>query len=175
MKTNSITRSLALFALAAGALAVPAQPAFADDLVILPAGLGCADFNLGLSGKGGNLQYLEFKDKNGNVVRILTAGKGVLLTYTNYGPDPDAPVAGKSITFRTDGSVTSTVYNPDGTLTITATGHNGLVLFPTDIPAGPTATQYIGKIVFNIDPATGVFTLVSTSGSAVDVCAALAP
>jgi hypothetical protein len=174
MKTSNIIRSLAFSALAAAALVAPAQPALADDPLILPIGVGCADFNLGLSGAGGKLHTKEFFDADGNLVRILTAGKGVLLTYTNYGTDPDNPLAGESITFRTDGSVTEIEVNPDGTLTYTATGHNGLVLYPGDVPAGPSATQYVGKIVFTVDPATGIFTLVSTSGSAVDVCAELA-
>jgi len=174
MKTSSITRSLALSALAGAALVAPSQPALADDFfVLLPAGTAC-EFNLGYEATGGNLQTLEFVDGNGNTVRLLTAGKGVLLTYTNYGMKPKKPVEGESITIRTDGSVAETVVNPDGTLTVTATGHNGLIMFPTDEPAGPTTTQYIGKIVYNIDPATGVFTLVSTTGQALDVCAELA-
>jgi hypothetical protein len=174
MKTLGITRGLALSALAAAALVAPVQPALADDVsFILPAGTGC-EFNLGVSWTGGNLHTKEFVDENGNPVRILTAGKGVLLTYTNYGTKPKKPVEGESITIRTDGSVTEIEVNPDGTLTYTATGHNGLVLYPGDVPAGPSATQYVGKIVFTVDPATGIFTLVSTSGSAVDVCAELA-
>lgn len=172
MKTSSITRGLALSALAAAALVAPAQPALADDAIILPVGVGCADFNLRVSWTGGKLHTKEFFDKDGNIVRILTAGKGVLLTYTNYGTEN--PVAGESITFRTDGSVTSVKVNPDGTLTYTATGHNGIVMYPSDVPAGPSATQYVGRIVFTVDPATGVFTLVSTQATAVDVCAELA-
>ena len=74
---------------------------------------------------------------------------------------------------RTDGSVSRTTVNPDGILTVAATGHNGLILFPTDLPAGPTTTQYIGRIVYNIDPATGAFTLISTSGQSRDICAEL--
>jgi hypothetical protein len=151
-----------------------AESAVADEPLILPAGLACPDFNLGISSSGGNLHTKEFLDRDGNVVRIITAGKGVLLTYTNYGPDPANPVAGTSVTIRTDGSVSNTTVNPDGTQTVTATGHNGLVLFPTDIPAGPTTTQYIGRIVYTIDPTTGVFTLLSTSGSQRDICAELA-
>ncbi|MCO4238595.1 hypothetical protein [Pseudarthrobacter raffinosi] len=174
MKTNSITRGLALSAFAAAALVAPAQPALADEPLILPVGVGCADFNLGVSGTGGKLHTKEFFDKDGNIVRILTAGKGVLLTYTNYGTDLGNPVAGKSVTFRTDGSVTSIKVNPDDTLTYTATGHQGLVMFPGDVPAGPSTTQYVGRIVFNVDLVTGIFTLVSTKGSAVDVCAKLA-
>jgi hypothetical protein len=143
-----------------------------DDL--LPVGLGCPGFNLGITSTGSEPLVREFTDEDGDVVRTISVGNDVVLTYTNYGTDPDAPVAGKSITFKTAGSVTRTVNNPDGTQTVTATGHNGVILFPTDIPAGPTATQYVGRIVYEVDPATGVFTLVSTSGRAVDICAALA-
>jgi hypothetical protein len=170
---SKLNHGLALAALAAAALVAPAQPAVADTFFILPAGTAC-DFNLGFQSTGGNLHTKEFTDANGDPVRLLTAGKGVLLTYTNYGTKPKKPVAGESITIRTDGSVAETVVNPDGTLTVTATGHNGLIMFPSDEPAGPTTTHYIGKIVYNIDPDTGVFTLVSTSGQSLDICAELA-
>ena len=174
MKTSSITRGFALSALAAAALVAPAQPAVADGSFFLPLGQGCADFALEWSWTGGNLHTKEFTDAQGNVVRLITAGKGTVNTYTNYGSDPEPIVPGKSISIRTDGSVTKTVINPDGTQTVTATGHNGLIMFPSDVPAGPTTIQYVGKIVYNIDPATGVFTLVSTTGQALDVCAELA-
>jgi hypothetical protein len=169
----SVARTLAPAALAAAALVAPAAPAVAEGPLILPVDTGCPGFNLGFSQSGGILHTKEFVDAEGNVVRVITAGKGTINTYTNYGTNPDDPVAGKSVSIRTDGSVAQTVTNPDGTLTVTATGHNGLILFPSDVPAGPATTQYIGKIVYNIDPATGVFTLVSTSGRAIDVCAAL--
>jgi len=151
-----------------------AAPASAADPLILPVGQGCPDFNLGISASGGNLHTKTFLDKDGNVVRMIVAGKGVVLTYTNYGTDPSVPVAVKSVTIRTDGSVSQTRINPDGTQTVSATGHNGLIMFPTDVPAGPSATQYIGRIVYNVDPVTGVFTLVSTAGSKRDICAELA-
>jgi len=141
-----------------------AQPASADT-IDLPAGTACQDFSLRLERTDGNLHTKEFTDKNGNAV-ILTAGKGFLLKYINTD-------TGEFVTIRTDGSVSRTKINPDGTQTVTATGHNGLILFPTDVPAGPTTTQYIGRIVYTIDT-SGVFTLLSTSGSARDICAELA-
>jgi hypothetical protein len=95
------------------------------------------------------------------------------LTYTNYGTDPDHPAAGESVTVKTAGSVTKTVFNSDGTSTVTSTGHNGLILFPSDIPAGPTTTHYVGKLVYTID-AYGVFTVISSSGQQRDICAELA-
>lgn len=165
---------LTLTALLAALTLTAAQPASADAPLILPLGQGCPGFNLGLEATGGNLHTKDFTDKNGNVVRSITAGKGVVLTFTNYGTNPDNPVAGKSVAIKTGGSVMHTTTNPDGTLTVTGTGHNGLILFPTDVPAGPTTTVYVGRIVYTVDPATGVFTLLSTSGNARDICAELA-
>jgi hypothetical protein len=130
------------------------------------AGEACPDFPLRVSSSGGNLHTKTFEDRNGNPVRIIQAGKGFLLTWTNL-------VSGASVTIRTDGSVSNTTFNSDGTLTVSATGHNGLALFPSDIPAGPTTTQYIGRIVYTIDE-NFVFTLVTTSGSQRDICAELA-
>jgi hypothetical protein len=170
------TRRLALAVGLAAVALTATQPAFAQDPepVFLPAGLGCPEFNLQFQATGGKLVTREFTDADGNVVRTITAGKGVDLTYTNYGPDPDDPVEGESVTVKTAGSVTKTVVNPDGTLTVTGTGHNGLILFPSDVPAGPTTTHYIGRIVYNVDPTTGVFTLISTTGQERDICAELA-
>jgi WD40 repeat protein len=160
------TRRFATAALVAAFTLPATPPAFAADPIVLPAGVACSDFILSLVGVGGEPLVREFKDKNGNVVRTISVGKGVVLTYTNID-------TGKSVSIKTSGSVTSTVNNPDGTQTVTATGHNGLILFPTDIPAGPTTTQYVGRIVYNVDPVTGVFTLVSTSGQRRDICAEL--
>ncbi|MEV8000562.1 hypothetical protein [Pseudarthrobacter oxydans] len=159
MKTT-LARTLAPAALAAAALVAPAQSATAEDIsFILPAGTGC-EFRLGVSWTGGNLQTKEFVDEEGNTVRLLVAGKGTVITYTNYGMKPGRnPEALDAVTIRTDGSVTETVTNPDGTLTVTGTGHNGLIMFPTDEPAGPTTTHFI---------------LESTSGQAIDICAELA-
>jgi hypothetical protein len=168
------TRRLALAVGLAAVALTATQPAFAQEVTILPVGVGCPEFNLGIEATGGNLVTREFTDAAGDVMRIITAGKGVDLTWTNYGTDPENPVAGESVTVKTAGSVTKTVFNPDGTQTVTGTGHNGLVLFPTDIPAGPTTTQYIGRIVYNVDPETEVFTLVSTTGQERDICAELA-
>jgi hypothetical protein len=64
-------------------------------------------------------------------------------------------------------------FNADGTLTFVGTGNSFLSLFPTDIPAGPTSTLYSGRLVFDVDPATGVFTLRDEARNKIDVCAAL--
>lgn len=169
MKTTSIARSLAASSLAVGALVASTQSAHADGAMTFLAGEAC-DFSLEWAWSGGNLTTKEFKDENGNPVRVLTAGKGTVNTYTNLGPGPGE---GESISIRTDGSVAQTVFNRDGSYTVTATGHNGLILYPSDVPAGPSTVQYVGKIVYTVGT-NGVWTLVSTSGTAVDVCAALA-
>jgi hypothetical protein len=64
------------------------------------------------------------------------------------------------------------VFNADGSQTVTVTGHNVLILFPTDVPAGPSTTLYVGRVVCTIG-VDQVFTLKSTSGKATDICAAL--
>ena len=64
------------------------------------------------------------------------------------------------------------MFNADGSQTLTVTGHNVLILFPTDVPAGPSTTLYVGRVVFTIG-VDQVFTLKSASGKATDICAAL--
>jgi hypothetical protein len=60
MKTKNIGR-LVLAAAVAALVLTAAPPAFADDPLILPVGLGCPDFNLGLLGTGGNLPHEGFR------------------------------------------------------------------------------------------------------------------
>ena len=85
-----------------------------------------------------------------------------------------ARVGGNDATFalRANGAVMHTVFNADGSQTVTATGHNVLILFPSDVPAGPSTTLYVGRVVYTVDEG-GVFTLVSTSGTETDICFAL--
>jgi hypothetical protein len=132
----------------------------------LPAGQGCA-FALTIIQEGTQPAPREFTDKNGNVVRVLTAGKGTINTYINA-------ETGASITIKPGGgSVQRTTFNTDGTLTVVATGFNGLILFPSDMPAGPSSMLYIGRLVYTVDPSTGVFTLIGSSGKQTDICATL--
>ncbi|HEX9227216.1 MAG TPA: hypothetical protein VF885_11265 [Arthrobacter sp.] len=143
--------------------APPSGPA--DIFYELDAGLGCS-FPLTVSGTDSKRHTKEFLDENGLTVRIIEAGKGFNLTYTNE-------TTLQSIYFAGNGSVTQTRIDTETNIsTVTATGNNGLILFPTDIPEGPTAVQYVGRIVYTVD-AAGIFTLQSTSGTSVDICAAL--
>ena len=141
-------------------------PATAADVVVidLPAGLAC-DFGLRVKISGGTQVYKEFVDKNGNVVRSLSAGKGSDLLFMNL-------ETGATFSLKANGSVSHITYNPDGSYTQTTTGHNVLIFFPTDVPAGPSTTQYVGRVVFTVD-LNQVFTLQEVSGKSTDICAAL--
>ncbi|MDQ0672831.1 hypothetical protein QFZ36_000392 [Pseudarthrobacter siccitolerans] len=157
------TLSLALISLPAANAAPPKGP---DDLHFdLEAGVGC-DFHLLVDGTGSKVKRHKFTDRNGNPVRVIEAGKGYTLVYTNAD-------TGESITFTSNGSVSNTVIDPKtGIQTVSITGHTGLILFPSDIPEGPSTTQYIGKVVYTVDTA-GVFEVQSEAGQSFDVCAAL--
>jgi hypothetical protein len=106
-------------------------------------------------------------DKDGNIVRQISAGKGTDLLFTNRS-------TGATFFLKGNGSVTQITFNADGSQTWTITGHNVLILFPTDNPPGPSTTQYVGRVVFTVD-LNGVFTLLEVSGRATDICAALSP
>ena len=148
------------------ALAVSADAAVAAEHdVVFPAGTAC-DFELAVDLAGGDKRVERtFVDANGNPVRKLSAGVGSQLTFTNLSNDA-------TIALRANGAVMQTVFNADGSQTVTATGHNVLILFPTDVPAGPSTTLYVGRVRYTVDT-DGVFRLESTSGTATDICAAL--
>jgi hypothetical protein len=160
-----LAAALALASALAVGTSVPVSAAASDFRFDLDPGVACA-FGLRVEGTGDKRIMREFTDRNGNVVRLLAAGKGFILTFTNRN-------TGERLTLPSNGSVERTTINSDGTRTVVSTGHNVLILFPTDIPAGPSTTLYVGQIVFTIDT-FGVFTLQSTSGTTTDLCALLA-
>ena len=137
-----------------------------DQVLDLPAGVGC-EFALHIEIRGGTQVFKEFTDKNGEVVRILMAGKGSALLFENAS-DPTTP----SLELKPNGSVAHITLNPDGSSIWTTTGHNVLILFPTDIPAGPSTTLQVGRVVFTVDT-TGVFTVQERTGRTTDICAQL--
>jgi hypothetical protein len=168
-KTNRLVASASLLAALSLTIAQPSsgaapapEPAFEVDL---PAGLACT-FPLRLHSSAGEVRTITFTTENGQPGRIISVKTGVVLTYTNLD-------TGASVSIKTSGSVTSAVPLDGVTETRTATGHNGLILFPDDVPAGPTTTQYNGRIVYTFNTATGFVEVLETSGKATDICAEL--
>jgi hypothetical protein len=167
-KARHLVRGVAALALTSAlavATAAPASAAAPDFAFRLDPGLGC-DFALGVAGTGDKRIMKTFTDQNGNVVRLLSAGKGFELTFTNLG-------TGEFIELSSNGSVERTTVNADGTRTVQVTGHNVVIFFPTDVPAGPSTTLFEGRLVYTVD-AGGVFTLQTSSGPTTDICALLA-
>lgn len=168
MKAASRIWRMAGCALAFGlALGTTGQAIAADFSVPLEAGVACP-FAITIEGSGApNRVFRDFTDVNGNPVRTLQAGRGYNLTFIN-------PLNGSRYHMTpSGGSVNNTRINPDGTQTTTLSGHNVLILFPTDVPAGPTTTLYVGRVVYTTDR-NAVFTIVSVNGKQpIDICAAL--
>ena len=112
----------------------------------------------------------DVKDKNGNDI-VLLAGQSGAVTYTNH----DNPE--KSITFKARGTRFKTTTRPDGTARLEFSGHIGIILFPTDVPAGPSTTQISGHVVVENAAADSndvvVSTVVQQVGQQIDVCAAI--
>jgi hypothetical protein len=132
-----------------------------------PAGLACPDFDLRIEIAGAPHETSkEFYDKNGNLVRFHAAGRGNALTFINLN-------TGASLPLKMNGYSVTVVYNADGSLRAKSLGHVVLIMFPTDIPAGPSTTLYVGQLVYSVDPA-GVWTLESSRGNSTDICAELA-
>lgn len=136
-----------------------------DFTLEFPAGQACDGFDLRIEGRGGNQVYREFRDENDELVRSITAGTGATLAFINL-------TTGATFSTRSNGAVSHVTYNSDGSTTTVNTGHNILILFPTDVPAGPSTTLYVGRVVFTAD-SNANFVLQTHSGTATDICAAL--
>jgi len=164
-----MTRRLGIAAaaatLAASTVATAAWGDSATTVQIFPAGLACADFDLKVEASGGTIKQHDITDRSGEVVRVILAGTGPALTLTNL-------TSGATYSTPSNGSVTHIAVNPDGTLTYRVTGHNIVILFPTDVPPGPSTTLYVGQVGFTVD-ANAVFTVTSMAGRSVDICTAL--
>jgi hypothetical protein len=161
LKIRYLAACMLATVVACGSPAAVADPVFEIDV---PGGLWCL-FGLHVEGFNGNTHDREFFDKNGNLVRSLTGGKGFDLVFENAD-------SGATLSLKGNGTVARRAYNPDGSYTEVDTGHTVLILFPTDVPAGPSTTLYVGRVVFTVDT-NGVFTLHEASGQSTDICAAL--
>lgn len=160
-----VAAGLAVFGVLATGVAADAgePPAFS---IVFPAGLACPTFDLRIDGFGdGPKVFRTFSDRDGNIVRTLTAGTGFALVFINDTTHEAFPL-------RANGAVTRTTFNPDGSQTQVLTGHNIVILFPADAPPGPSTTLHVGRVVIDID-AAGTFTVRQHSGTALDICAEL--
>ena len=138
--------------------------AMADFTAVFPAGNAC-EFDLQIDGSGGNQVQREFLDKNGNLVRTLSAGTGSALVFTDLG-------TGAALALQSNGAVSHVTKGPGGLDTWVSTGHNVIILFPTDTPPGPSTTLYVGRVEYTVD-VNFTFTLLRSSGRETDICAAL--
>jgi hypothetical protein len=147
------------------AVAVPgAATATAAHDFMFRAGDACT-FKLGVDFDGaGNFQPRVTQDLKGRT-RIVSAGTGSALTFTN-------DVTGKHVSFTSNGAVEIKETTPDGNTILTLNGHNAVFMSRTDVPAGPSATLYTGQVVIKVE-AGSKFTVQGSSGTAVDICAAV--
>ncbi len=132
--------------------------------VTFPAGEAC-EFELLVEGGAGNRHPKEFVDEAGKTIRIIDAGLGLALTFTNT-------ANGEQLSFKANGAVTQTTINPDGSERIVLTGHFVVFMFPADTPPGPTTTLYVGRVVLT-NTASHISKIESESGRQTDICAAL--
>lgn len=163
MRAVRLRRLAAATVLTSAVTIAGAPPASAADLELDP-GVGC-EFPLSLDGGAFPPERRNFTDRNGNPVSIL-AGKSGAVTWTNLDN-------GKSITFASRGTSLRVTTVSDTEQILEFSGHVGLVLFPDDIPAGPSTTQISGRLVLRVDPTTLKTEVLKQVGKQVDVCAAL--
>ena len=126
-----------------------------------PAGEAC-DFQVTVdAGPGHGANFREFVDEDGNLVRILITGTSPHLVITN-------DETGASHTIVSKGQRQQIKFNPDGTITISATGHTVIQWASIDDPSSELIA-YIGNVVTFVD-ANGIFHLVKAAGRQIDIC-----
>jgi hypothetical protein len=156
--------SLGVGLLVAFALAVGRADAAPDSTVTYPAGTACS-FPLQVDITGGPQVNKTFEAADGSV-RFLSAGTGSDLVFTNL-------ATGATYTLSGNGAVTWLRIDASGSARLTLTGHNVVIYFPSDNPAGPSTTLVVGREEIAVDLATFQFTRLSRTGATTDICAAL--
>lgn len=161
-----MTKSVIHTSVLALALGLASHVNAADPDMTFEAGVAC-DFALNIYIAPSDVQrvWKEWTDENGYPVRALSAGKGSAMTFENA-------ETGSTISTKANGAVAHITYNADDTTTQVLTGHWVIIMWPTDIPAGPSTTLYVGRVVMTMDAAFNT-TILETSGKATDICAAL--
>jgi hypothetical protein len=135
----------------------------ASTFVEFPAGIACS-FPLRIDITGAPQVTKTFTAADGSV-RVLSAGKGSDLVFTNL-------ATGAMYALKGNGTVEWRRVDTSGSARLTFTGHNVIIYFPTDVPAGPSTTLVVGKEVIALD-SSGTFTRLARSGTTTDICAAL--
>jgi hypothetical protein len=163
MKTLTIFRAANHTALALVMMTCVVSSAVAD---VFDVGVACPDFAVGLEASG---SPVGFSGDGSRGHGLVFAGTGIIWTFTNlstgttWSPATSPAAAGAAQKVRP---------NADGSFTMTITGSTGLIMFPTDFPAGPSTTWYTGKLVIEVDAAFNT-TLKSFAGTQTDICAEL--
>ncbi|KAB7741905.1 hypothetical protein GA707_16975 [Nostocoides sp. F2B08] len=143
---------------------VAAGSATAEDFTqFYPAGTAC-DFPIRIDGGGGHRTEHTITNKHGTV--FMSTGTGSELTFTNED-------SGATVWLRSKGAVVRTTTLADGSDLFVLNGHNVVILFPSDVPAGPSTTLYSGKVTFTVNPQDGQWTILDTNGLSRDLCAEL--
>jgi len=158
----------ALLGYGSQAIANGPAPSGPPDLTVgFTAGQACS-FALNVEiWDNGKRSTRTFEDKNG-VIREIAAGTGSALRFSNADI-----INGKTFSTKSNGAVSKITYNLDGSYTQTLTGHNVVILFPTDIPVGPSTTLYDGgKVVLTVD-SLFVTTVINETGKIIDICDAV--
>jgi hypothetical protein len=165
-KKSTFAAVVAAVLMSAGASSVQAYqfPTTPPDWTVpFDAGMAC-QFPLTVEGWEGKTNTREYTDADGNQNTVIT-GKGHDFRFTN-------PVNGKVTTQKSQGVRQHIEVYADGSQKIKTTGALLLIMFPTDIPAGPTTNYYNGNTVLTI-AADGVGTLQKAVGHNRDICAEL--
>jgi hypothetical protein len=165
--TRSLTRTLLTIAAVAVVAMLAGVSRVAAAVIEFPAGVACSyPLRLDIATPANRVQR-TFTDKNGNPIKVLSVGKGNVLTFSNLS-------TGTSLILNTKGSAGKTTFNPDGSSTFLGSGYNVVIFFPTDVPTGPSTILYVGNLIVTTDQ-FGTSTLQKTSGTSTDICAALTP
>lgn len=129
-----------------------------------PAGVACAGFPVQIQARGVGKEPRELPTRDGTL-RWQVAGKDADYRFVNV----NEPAKTYTLTRAAYRMSERTV---QGSYVLTINGTGWLVLFPEDVPNGPSTTVFSGTMVLT-EGADGVFRVTKWTGRKVDVCAAI--
>ena len=136
-----------------------------DSTMTYPAGTACS-FPLQIDITGGPTRSTRPSKAVTEACVSFSAGTGSDLVFTNLS-------TGATYALKGNGAVSWFRIDQSGSARITLTGHNIVIYFPSDVPAGPSTTLVVGREDIAVDLATFQFTRLARSGKTTDICAAL--